>query len=329
MSQIITFYSYKGGAGRSMTAANVAWILASNGKRVLIIDWDLEAPGLHRYFHPFLVDPELLTTDGIVDFIINFTVAALTPGDAAEDWYVPYANIIRYASSLTWDFPRPGTLDFISAGRQDTAYVARVSSIDWSSFYERLGGGAFLEAAKRQMRAEYDYILIDSRTGISDSSGICTIQMPDQIVACVTPNRQSMLGTAAVMAAVQQHRTNDNGPPVRVFPVLMRVEYAEKQWLVRVREAFASEFGPFLGHLPTGERERYLGRVEFPYVPYYSYSEVLPAFGDSGESPFSLLAPAERLASYLSDGEVSKLGATTHAERQAVLARYPNPWTNP
>jgi MinD superfamily P-loop ATPase len=53
-SKIITFYSYKGGAGRSMALANVAWILASNGKRVLTVDWDLEAPGLHRYYMPFL-----------------------------------------------------------------------------------------------------------------------------------------------------------------------------------------------------------------------------------------------------------------------------------
>ena len=40
--QVITFYSYKGGTGRSMALANVAWILASNGKRVLVIDWDFE-----------------------------------------------------------------------------------------------------------------------------------------------------------------------------------------------------------------------------------------------------------------------------------------------
>ena len=33
--QIITFYSYKGGTGRTMAMANVAWIIASNGKRVL------------------------------------------------------------------------------------------------------------------------------------------------------------------------------------------------------------------------------------------------------------------------------------------------------
>jgi Mrp family chromosome partitioning ATPase len=59
MSRVVTFYSYKGGTGRSMALANVAWILASAGNRVLAIDWDLEAPGLHRYFHPFLRDKEL------------------------------------------------------------------------------------------------------------------------------------------------------------------------------------------------------------------------------------------------------------------------------
>ena len=48
--KIVTFYSYKGGTGRSMALANVGWVLASSGKRVLAIDWDLEAPGLERYF---------------------------------------------------------------------------------------------------------------------------------------------------------------------------------------------------------------------------------------------------------------------------------------
>lgn len=48
--QLITFYSYKGGTGRTMALANVACLLAREGRRVLVIDWDLEAPGLHRFF---------------------------------------------------------------------------------------------------------------------------------------------------------------------------------------------------------------------------------------------------------------------------------------
>src|SRR5580658_4281470 len=74
---IITFYSFKGGTGRSMTLANVAWLLASAGKRVLAIDWDLEAPGLYRYFRPFLLDPDLSNSDGIIDFVTDYSTEAM------------------------------------------------------------------------------------------------------------------------------------------------------------------------------------------------------------------------------------------------------------
>src|SRR5437588_13063530 len=93
--KIITFYSYKGGTGRSMALANVAWILASNGKRVVLIDWDLEAPGLHRYFHPFLVDKELSSSDGLIDFILDFANDAVTPSaERPKDWLLPHANLL-------------------------------------------------------------------------------------------------------------------------------------------------------------------------------------------------------------------------------------------
>src|SRR5262245_50700721 len=93
--KIITFYSYKGGTGRSMILANVAWVLASVGKRVLAVDWDLEAPGLHRYFHPFLVDRDLIESDGVIDIVTKVAVEAMTPGPSAEtppEWYLPHAN---------------------------------------------------------------------------------------------------------------------------------------------------------------------------------------------------------------------------------------------
>ena len=52
--KVVTFYSYKGGTGRTMALANTAWILASNGYKVLVVDWDLDSPGLHKFYRPFL-----------------------------------------------------------------------------------------------------------------------------------------------------------------------------------------------------------------------------------------------------------------------------------
>jgi Mrp family chromosome partitioning ATPase len=106
MSRVITFYSYKGGTGRSMALANTAWILASAGKRVLTIDWDLEAPGLHRYFQPFLTDKELSgqESQGVIDMAIDFAIRAATPArtgkDVGEKWYETHADFSKWPRSI-------------------------------------------------------------------------------------------------------------------------------------------------------------------------------------------------------------------------------------
>lgn len=52
--KVCTFYSYKGGVGRTFALANIAAVLTRWGYRVLCIDWDLEAPGLHLYFDNYM-----------------------------------------------------------------------------------------------------------------------------------------------------------------------------------------------------------------------------------------------------------------------------------
>jgi MinD-like ATPase involved in chromosome partitioning or flagellar assembly len=70
--KIVTFYSYKGGTGRTMALANTAWILASNGKKVLVVDWDLDSPGLHKFYHPFLDSAAISGAPGVIDLINGF-----------------------------------------------------------------------------------------------------------------------------------------------------------------------------------------------------------------------------------------------------------------
>jgi WD40 repeat protein len=321
--RIITFYSYKGGTGRSMILANVAWILASNGKRVLTLDWDLEAPGLHRYFYPFLLDKDIAASDGIINFVDEFKRKAMTPpapGETLEpDWYVSYANILRYAAALRWDFPPGGRLDFVPAGRQDRSYPEAVNSFDWQEFYARLGGGKFLEAARQHMKRNYDYTLIDSRTGVSDTSGICTMQFPDDLVICYTLNNQSIRGAAAVAAAAATAR----GEALRIFPVPMRVDPFEKDKLDLRRQLAKQMFASFPAHLQEAEREvSYRANTLVPYIPYYAYEEILATFGDPVPAASgSLLESVERITAFLIGPEF-KAQPVREGLRQRILAEF-------
>jgi cellulose biosynthesis protein BcsQ len=301
--KIITFYSYKGGTGRSMALANVAWILAMTGKRVLTIDWDLEAPGLHRYFEPFLADKNLCESSGLIDFVLEFASAAVSqpPEESSTDWYVPYTNLLAHAISLDWEFPDNGLIDFIPSGTQDAVYSARVNSFDWRQFYEKLGGGVFLEEVKSRLRDRYDFILIDSRTGVSDTAGITTIQMPDELVVCFTLNRQSILGASmAAISAAAQRKDPDGASTLKVWPVPTRVETTSEMERLELARALArTRFSTSLQRLAPDAEDRYWSEVEVPYFPYYAFDEVLAVFADNPTAPSSLLIFMKRLTAYL------------------------------
>src|SRR5436309_1697080 len=77
---IVTFYSYKGGVGRSRALANTAYQLARSGKRVLCVDFDLEAPGLLNYFKRWIrVDDRLEDRRGVIDLLYNYAEYLLLP----------------------------------------------------------------------------------------------------------------------------------------------------------------------------------------------------------------------------------------------------------
>src|SRR4051812_14424361 len=98
--KIVTFYSYKGGTGRTMAVANVAWILAANGQRVLVADWDLESPGLHRFFQPFM-PMDATDAPGIIDMVRSYEWAAMKNGDKGEpDLAALSAQVSQHAFSL-------------------------------------------------------------------------------------------------------------------------------------------------------------------------------------------------------------------------------------
>jgi Mrp family chromosome partitioning ATPase len=231
--QVVTFYSYKGGTGRSMALANTAVLLAGRGEEpvdTLMIDWDLEAPGLHKYF-PLrddqgpMADP---TSPGLADlFDVLFSAARklATLGELERR-----AKMIELVDSIDTDeyiarTDVPG-LCLLKAGRFDPAYSDLVNRFRWDEFYE-WAPWAFRALTERLIKT-YRYVLVDSRTGITDTSSICTSLLPDKLVVVFTPNEQSLEGVRELVDRTITHRhESDDLRPLIVYPLPSRIEESE------------------------------------------------------------------------------------------------------
>ncbi|TDB72049.1 FxSxx-COOH system tetratricopeptide repeat protein [Micromonospora sp. KC723] len=323
--QVVTFYSYKGGTGRTMALANTAWILAANGQRVLVADWDLESPGLHRFFAPFLDPEQVASTGGVMDLILEYeweNARRRKAGDTDTrpgDWHRRFARVHNYAFSVSWDFPGGGSLDLLLAGRHNPDYATSVTGLNWDNFYNRLGGAQFFDALREDMKRHYDWTLIDSRTGISDVAEICTIHLPDVLVDCFTLSGQGIDGAAAVAARVRGY---EGRRARRVLPVPMRVDDGEKSKRDAGRALAMQRFAGLPSGMTDAERQEYWLTVEVPYRAYYAYEETLATFGDEPGGRTTLLSAYETLTGHITNGRVTALPRIDEALRLRTVQRF-------
>lgn len=186
----VTFYSFKGGVGRSMALVNVAAELVLSGSRVLVVDFDLEAPGLNT----FRLGGPGPDASGVVDFVDKFRKTGIAP------------DVKDYVHSATIDGQHGDRLWVMPAGNQDSAYGARLAGIDWQELYAEFDGYLLFEDLKAQWQKTInpDYVLVDSRTGHTDVGGICTRQLPDAVVVLFFPNEQNRIGLEKVVRQIRE-----------------------------------------------------------------------------------------------------------------------------
>jgi len=281
---IVTFYSYKGGVGRTFALANIGAQLSLWGYRTLCIDWDLEAPGLHLYFNPWIKNKN---NSGLTDFIQDYT-KGLKP-----QWQ-DYISEVHFPKSKE-------PLLLMTAGFQDESYFQRMQSIDWSKLYESYNFGNFLEQLRESWKGSLDFVLIDSRTGITDIGGVCTIHLPDLLVLLLTANDQSLFGSLNVLQSIKKAHSSlpIDRANLFVLPVISRfegrVEYTLAQkWLA----TFAKSLTPIYDDwLPKGVHILdLLNYTRLPYVAYWSFGEKLPVIEMGTEDPDDIGFPLETLA---------------------------------
>ena len=271
MSRVITFYSYKGGVGRTFALANTAVLLAQAGKQVLVMDWDLEAPGLHRYFEERMTVKE---AEGLIHLLGKWDGTAL-------DW-----------KSLTHrvDLATTGSVDIICSGDHRQDYASRVRSFSWTKFIEKDNGGDALERLRREVKKDYDFVLIDSRTGITDSGGICTVVLPDILVFVFGTNTQSFERGLDVIEGIQGARRNlgVQRPPLAILPLPGKFDGRDEvddaaDWL----DKFSTSCKPIFDvWLPVENKPReILELTKIPYVAKFSFGEPLPVLSHGVSDP--------------------------------------------
>lgn len=187
----VTFYSYKGGVGRTMGLMNTAVRLSKKGKRVFIIDFDLEAPGID----PFLA-PEDRNRQGLLEYVSDYAASGAVP------------DIKSYVVELPDVSPDCPPIQILPAGKKDQQYQSLLANLNWKQFYAEQRGFLFVENLKGAIESIYspDYLLVDSRTGLTDISGICTVQLPDLVVMLFALNNQNLEGTGRILKAVRQNK---------------------------------------------------------------------------------------------------------------------------
>lgn len=186
---VVTFYSFKGGVGRTLALANVGVQLARTGRRVLLVDFDLEAPGLHTFK---LLKPKE-STPGLVDYITDYANSLSSPDVRS---YIYEAFDVGQQDGRLWVMP---------SGQNDPEYARKLAGINWQHLYDKQHGYLMFEDMKAQWEKVYqpDYVLIDSRTGHTDIGGICTRQLPDAVVVLFFPNEQNLNGLKPIVSAIR------------------------------------------------------------------------------------------------------------------------------
>jgi cellulose biosynthesis protein BcsQ len=340
-----------------MALANIACALAQRqhqrvSKGVLMVDWDLEAPGLHRFFRNRL---ELSLKDGLrsiarsdanssaqglgqqlglIDLFCELdrsvSERGLSPEEQSEelaDDLIRRVDLGRFV--LRTEIPG---LSLLTAGRFDSGYSSRVNTFRWDALYNR---SPFLfRAFAEKLEDDYQYVLIDSRTGLSDISGICTMLMPSILVVVFTPNLQSLTGIQnLVREATNYRRQSSDLRPLLVFPLASRIDTGEKDlremWRFGNRErnivGYQREFeGLFreVYRLSECSLDKYFDEVLVQYLPRYSYGEEIAVLTERTDDRLSLkrfyVSFSETLTAGSGPWQRSESTALEHAKESDV-----------
>lgn len=199
MPPVVTFYSFKGGVGRTTALCSYAWQLAADGKRVAVVDLDLEAPGLGS-----LLGTE--TARGVIDFVVDH---AATEASDLDGMSAP-AQVLGPDSERVQVFP---------AGQIDRGYLDKLARLDFAVATLASGPSGDMSPTATALRAliqriaqqqpRPDAILIDSRAGLHDLAGLSLHGLAHVDVLLTKSGEQGYRGLELTLSVLAARKKQD------------------------------------------------------------------------------------------------------------------------
>lgn len=197
----IAFYSYKGGTGRTLLVANAASFLAMQGCTVVLVDLDLEAPGLLKKFGKS-------ANKGFIDYLDAFLKKTKN------------LDLKDYVESIN------DNIHILSAGNPNhSSYPEKLARINWHYLLQKkiifsnktIADSFFnkLEKSIKKLFPKTDYILFDCRTGITNISDIVLNDLSDEIVCLFLNNEENFDGISRIIKSSIKKNKN-------IYPVVSR-----------------------------------------------------------------------------------------------------------
>lgn len=216
----ITFYSYKGGVGRSLALSNMAMRLSQLKKKVCVIDFDLNAPGLRFKFPNYTLNSGI--QKGLVNYIYEFSNHGKIPENVKDYIKVFYPSDVNSTP-----------IHFLPAGDIiNDEYWKMLSMIKWYELFYNEGAQGirfFLDLkAKIEKEINPDVLLIDSRTGITDISGITLRLFADEIIVLAVNNKENIFGSKKIIKNLYNSINTSSLKVPKIRFVMTRIPFSEK-----------------------------------------------------------------------------------------------------
>jgi MinD-like ATPase involved in chromosome partitioning or flagellar assembly len=205
---IVTFFSFKGGVGRTTGLVASAITLARNGHRIAIVDLDLEAPGLSTIFFP-----DDLENPGAIDYLLEKSLDKITN---QNNWSLKTQILPINEQILLGD--NGETLRLVSAGTVDNNYLEKLARLDFQNLVDHKLPDVLRDLLRELAKAAkpLDFILLDARAGFHDIGGLAIADLSHATVIFGTQSRQSWAGLTHVIRRLARPLAQEQLPVILV-----------------------------------------------------------------------------------------------------------------